>query len=39
MNYCSACDIVHEERNCPLCEALHTIKELEKEIKRLNDLE
>jgi len=39
MDYCSDCDIAYEGRICPLCDALHTIEELEKEVKRLNDLE
>jgi hypothetical protein len=39
MYYCSDCDIAHESRNCPLCEALHEVEELKKEIERLNNLE
>jgi hypothetical protein len=39
MNYCNNCDIAHEERDCPLCEAKEEIKSLEKEIDRLNNLE
>jgi hypothetical protein len=38
MNYCNNCDIAHEEKNCPLCEAKQEIKALEKEIDMLNDL-
>ncbi len=36
MNYCNNCDIAHEERDCPLCQAKEEIKSLEKEINRLN---
>jgi len=39
MNYCNSCDIVHEKRDCPLCEAKTEIEELKKEIERLNNLE
>jgi hypothetical protein len=39
MNYCNGCDIAHEEKNCPLCEAKKEIKYLEQEIERLNNLE
>lgn len=39
MYYCNNCDIAHEELPCPLCEAKDKIKNLEKEIKRLNNLE
>jgi rubrerythrin len=39
MYYCNDCDIAHEERNCPLCEAKKEIKQLEQEIERLNNLE
>ncbi len=30
MTYCRECDIVHEDKYCPLCEAQDKIKELEK---------
>jgi rubrerythrin len=39
MYYCGSCDIAHEDRNCPLCEALRRILELAEEIERLNNLE
>lgn len=39
MNYCNNCDIAHEERDCPLCQAKEEIKSLEQEIERLNNLE
>jgi len=39
MNYCNNCDIAHEDRDCPLCEAKEEIKSLEQEIERLNNLE
>ena len=29
-------EIVHDERNCPLCEALDVIKQQEKDIEELN---
>lgn len=32
MNYCNNCDIAHEERDCPLCEAKSEIKVLEERI-------
>ncbi len=37
MNYCRSCDIAHEEKNCPLCEAKETIREKEKEIEILEE--
>jgi rubrerythrin len=37
MYYCNNCDIAHEERNCPLCEANKEIKSLEKRIEELED--
>jgi len=39
MYYCNECDIAHEERYCPLCDAKTEIKALEQEIERLNNLE
>jgi len=39
MYYCSDCDIAHESRICPLCEALANIENLKKAIERLNNLE
>ena len=39
MYYCNSCDIAHEEKICPLCEAKEEIKSLEEEIERLNNLE
>jgi len=39
MYYCNSCDIAHEEKTCPLCEAKEEIKSLEEEIERLNNLE
>lgn len=35
MEYCSDCDIAFEGRNCPLCEALKKIEELEKYVSQL----
>ena len=35
MNYCNNCDIVYEERDCPLCEAKQEIKSLEQRIEEL----
>lgn len=32
-------EIVYEGKNCPLCEALASIKEKDKEIERLNEQE
>ena len=37
MNYCNYCNIAYDERNCPLCDANMKIKELEKEIDKLNN--
>ena len=39
MYYCNSCDIVHEERDCPLCDAKEEIKRLEQEIEDLNNQE
>jgi rubrerythrin len=39
MYYCNECDIAYEGRDCPLCEALKEIEQLNKEIERLNNLE
>ena len=39
MYYCNNCDIAHEERNCPLCEAKAEIKSLEKRIEELESEE
>jgi rubrerythrin len=39
MYYCNNCDIAHEEKKCPLCEAKEEIKKLVKEIEELNNLE
>ena len=39
MNYCNNCDIAHEERDCPLCDAKEEIKRLEQEIEDLNNQE
>jgi hypothetical protein len=35
MYYCNNCDIAHEERICPLCEAIREIKALEERISEL----
>lgn len=39
MYYCNNCDIAHEERTCPLCEAKAEIKSLEERIKELESKE
>jgi hypothetical protein len=39
MNYCNNCDIAHEERDCPLCEAKEEIKRLGKRIEELENEE
>lgn len=46
MNLCSGSyntethdEIVFDGKNCPLCEALASIKDKDKEIERLNNLE
>lgn len=35
MYHCNTCDIAHEERYCPLCEANGKIEELEENIEKL----
>ena len=37
MYYCDNCDIAHEERNCPLCEAKKEIEQLQKELQEEKD--
>jgi hypothetical protein len=37
MDYCNKCDIVHEYRICPLCEAMKEIEELKKRIEELEN--
>jgi len=38
MDYCSVCDIAHENVwSCPLCDATETIKELEEDVNNLKD--
>lgn len=37
MKVCSVCDIVHNEKECPLCEAVTKISNLEDEIIGLKD--
>jgi rubrerythrin len=39
MYYCSYCDIAHEDKNCPLCEAKSEIEKLNKEIENLQNQE
>ena len=37
MYICTYCDIVHSERNCPLCRASERIDELEDQNKELQN--
>jgi len=37
MHYCNNCDIVHEEKRCPLCESKEENERLQKEIDDLED--
>lgn len=37
MEFCHKCSIVHEDRNCPLCEANSEIESLEKQIEELKE--
>lgn len=37
MNLCSVCNIVYDEKSCPLCAALDEIKRLEKELEIANN--
>lgn len=37
MELCNECDIVFNEKKCPLCQAKHEINTLEDEIVSLND--
>jgi len=37
MEHCGFCDIVHDERDCPLCQANDKIKDLELKIDDLED--
>ena len=39
MYYCGGCDIAHEEKDCPLCNAQKEIDRLNKEIEDLNNRE
>lgn len=39
MYYCDNCDIAHEDRYCPLCEANAEIKNLVKRIEALESEE
>ena len=35
MNYCDNCDIVYDERKCPLCEAKDIIDGLENDLENM----
>jgi rubrerythrin len=37
MYYCNDCDIAHETKQCPLCEAEEKIRQLEKDIEELTN--
>lgn len=37
MNLCGDCEIVYDEKNCPLCEAKAEIRRLEKELEVANN--
>jgi rubrerythrin len=37
MYYCDNCDIAHEEKNCPLCEAKKEISDLQEKIDEINN--
>jgi hypothetical protein len=34
MDYCGNCDIAYEGKDCPLCETMRTIEELNKELDK-----
>lgn len=36
MKVCHACNIVHDEKSCPLCDAKEKIESLEKELEIAN---
>lgn len=37
MNICNQCDIVYDEKNCPLCEAKEKIEALENQLDEQQD--
>lgn len=37
MEYCNKCDIVFDDKDCPLCVAKDAIKDLEKRVESLEE--